>query len=195
MKKISLYLYLVLFFSPIHLNAKIIFCYQVSNNYEKQNLLNFHNNPSYAETIVTYEINDKKKELYKISQYYFDNSILPKTKGHSANSFYYSDIEISKFGYKKIENVEKYKFKDFISFDENKIISVINYKDKDGNKKRSYLELDRVSGILIDTYGININDSDEEYVEDDGNIYIRGDLYFNYHVYSDKFICENHKGI
>ena len=36
---------------------------------------------------------------------------------------------------------------------------------------------------------------DEEYVEDDGNIYIRGDLYFNYHVYSDKFICENHKGI
>ena len=37
--------------------------------------------------------------------------------------------------------------------------------------------------------------SGEEYVEHDGNTYIRDDLYFNYHVFSDKYICENHKGI
>ena len=121
-------------------------------------------------------------------------TVLPETGGHFANNFFYNDIEITKFGYKKLEE-EEYKFKDFLKFNENEIISIKNYTGKDGKKRRSYFELDRVTGILIDTFGIKINESGEEYVEHDGNTYIRGDLYFDYHVYSNKFICENHKGI
>ena len=53
MKKISLYLYLVLFFSPIHLNDKIIFCYQVSNNYEKQNIYMVTISCAYDHILIT----------------------------------------------------------------------------------------------------------------------------------------------
>ena len=195
MKKIFLYLFLILVIAPTQLNAKIIYCYKVHNNTEKQNLFNFHNNLNYSEEIEIYEIDDKKKELYHLKTYSYDSTpILPRTGGHFANNFFYNDIEITKFGYKKQEE-EKYKFKDFLKFNENEIISVKNYTGKDGKKKRSYFELDRVTGILVYTFGIKINESGEEYVEHDGNTYIRGDLYFDYHVYSNKFVCENHKGI
>ena len=195
MKNLFLYLYIILFFSPIHLNAKIIYCYKVHSNTVKQNLFNFHNNLNYSEEIKIFEIDDKKKELFHIKTYRYESTpVLPETKGHFQNSFYYKDIDISKFGYKKRE-VEKYKFKDFLKFDENEIISINNYTGKDGKKKRSYFELDRVTGILISTFGITLNESGEEYVENDNKIYIRGDLYFDYHVFSIKSICENHKGI
>ena len=158
-------------------------------------LINFNNNLNYSEEIEIFEIDDKKKELYLLKTYSYDSTpILPETGGHFANKFYYNDIEKTKFGYKKLEE-EKYKYEDFLKFNENEIISVSNYTGQDGQKKRSYFELDRVTGILVDTFGIKINESGEEYVEHDGNTYIRGDFYFDFHVYSDKFVCENHKGI
>ena len=80
----------------------------------------------------------------------------------------------------------------FIAFDSNKIISFTDYKYEEKNR-RFYYELDRVSGILVQTSSIFIDRYGNEYVEDDGKTYLRNSIYFQNHVYADKYVCENNK--
>ena len=201
MKKILITL-IFYFFSIIHAFAisNIIYCYQVKNNKDEKKFTDLNVNLSNSERVNIYEIDDKKKTISILKSYtYGDYPLLPKTKGYFGNSFVYKDIEDTKLGLqkqnkKKDQKNTKSNWTNLI-FDKNQIIKVLNYKNKKNESKRSYIEFDRVSGILIRTYGISINEKGEEFVENDGSFYFRDDFYFKYHVYSEKYICENNKNL
>ena len=186
-----------MFIFRAYADSSLIYCYHISNNQYFNPLLNINVNLGNSEEVLVFEINDEKKTFKQIRSYRFKKEdILPEGKGHYSNNFDYEGIENTKSGYKIIDEEKKNKVNElnqkFIAFDSNKIISFIDYKYKEKNR-RFYDELDRVSGILVQTSGILIDRYGNEYVEDDGMTYLRNSIYFQNHVYANKYVCENNK--
>ena len=62
-------------------------------------------------------------------------------------------------------------------------------------KFRQYFELDRISGLLLISLFKLDSEGNEITTDEDGNIYTREDNKFIDFANTDKFFCENHKGI
>ena len=61
---------------------------------------------------------------------------------------------------------------------------------------RNYFELDRISGLLLLTFMIEVDSEGNEISKDqEGTIYKRGDEKFKENIYIDKYFCDNHKGL
>ena len=186
-----------MFILRAYADPSLIYCYQISNNQYFNPLLNINVNLGNSEEVLVFEISDEKKIFKQIRKYKFEkDNILPEAKGHYSNKFYYEGIENTKSGYKIIDEEKKNDDNElnqkFIAFDSNKIISFTDYKYKEKDR-RFYSELDRVSGILVKTSGILIDRYGNEYIEDDGKTYLRKSIYFQNHVYANKYVCENNK--
>ena len=62
-------------------------------------------------------------------------------------------------------------------------------------KFRQYFELDRISGLLLIRLFKLDSEGNEITTDEEGNIYKKDDKDFIDFADTDKFFCENHKGI
>ena len=82
-----------------------------------------------------------------------------------------------------------------LKFNKNEILLYEDLKFEDEIHRR-YFELDRISGLLLLTFGIEVDSEGNEISKDQkGTIYKRGDEKFKENIYIDKYFCDNHKGL
>lgn len=170
-------------------NVKVIYCYLYETSYktnEADGIINqMIDNKSFknSESILYYEINDKRKELNHIKNYYELRPSL--TRKNTRYSFRYFDEDDAK---------DKQ-----VRYNKNEIATSKNYKNRvDERDMISFLELDRITGIMIHTWGIYIDENGDRYSEnlDDEKFYEKDDSYaYSEELNHRKYICEPHKGL
>ncbi|MDC0163253.1 hypothetical protein OAI48_00190 [Candidatus Pelagibacter sp.] len=146
--------------------AKTIYCYKANIDRTLE-----------SESIFFFEIDDRSKKLEWLKHYY-------ESKKDNIYVFEYGDTS----------NPISVKL---LKFNKNEILMYEDFKHKEKNViYRHYYELDRISGLLLWTYGIQLDSEGNEITKDyEGTIYKRGDEKFDDHINIDKFLCDNHKGL
>ena len=171
-------------------NEKVIYCYLYETSYkmsEADGIINqmidsksFKN----SESIRYYEINDKKKSFNQIKTYY---ELRPGISKKNSNYFF-----------EYFDNQDSQDIK-LVRFNNNEIVTSRNYQHgSDGRDMISALELDRITGIMIYTWGTYIDENGDRYTEDLNNKkYFEKDDSYAYakELNHRKFICEPHKGL
>ncbi|MDA9163036.1 hypothetical protein N9O29_02215 [Alphaproteobacteria bacterium] len=173
-------------------DEKVIYCYLYETSYkvdEGDGLINqmldsrsFKN----TEEIKYFVINDKKKIFMDIKKYKeYRPSIVKKNPNYS---FTYNGNDTDNYDDSSVEKIH---------FNANEI--VISYKYKKKEKDLIFLtELDRITGIYIETWGIYIDENGYKYSEDlDDNKFFQKDNGYEYliNLRHRKYICEPHKGL
>ena len=117
--------------------------------------------------------------------------------------FFEIDDRSKKVKWLKKYNLTEFKYyqgsnstlKKILKFNKNEILLYEDYQFED-EINRYYIELDRISGLLLETFGIEIDSEGNEISTDqEGTIYKRGDEKFKENIYIDKYFCDNHKGL
>ena len=122
-----------------------------------------------SKSMLFFEIDDRSKKVKWLKDYYLTE--FQYYEGSNSTS-----EKIFKFNKNEILLYEDLKFEDVIH--------------------RNYFELDRISGLLLLTFGIQVDSEGNEISEDQkGTIYKRGDKKFNDHIFIEKYLCDNHKGL
>jgi len=131
-----------------------------------------------SKTMLFFEIDDRSKKVKWLKSYEEFKSI------NTYEFYYYGDTSSS--------TSEK-----ILKFNKNEILLYEDFKGKEKDMiDRNYLELDRISGLLLWTFGIQVDSEGNEISEDHkGTIYKRGDKKFNDHIFIEKYLCDNHKGL
>ena len=169
-------------------SEKIIYCYEYESTFnlnESENLMNQildNRNFKNASDIRYFLIDDKKKKITHFKSY-----IEYKSQ--------YSDNEYYNFHYYDEPEVD---FKINI-FNKNEIYITKSYLNNEGVTYEADYEFDRVTGIMLYTYGIRVDENGKRYTED----WDTKEKYYESESSSDflinasyrKYICETHKGI
>ena len=122
-----------------------------------------------SQSMLFFEIEDRSKKVKWLKDYYLTE--FEYYQGSNSTS-----KKIFKFNKNEILLYEDLKFEDEIH--------------------RHYFELDRISGLLLLTFGIEVDSEGNEISEDQkGTIYKRGDEKFNENIIIEKYFCDNHKGL
>ena len=163
--------------------SKTIYCYKANKGNEllKSTITTDLEDSS---AIYFFEINDKSKNVEWLKYYWeFKREIKYDWEDNNTYEFVY--------GFKNKPIGEK-KFK----FNKNEILMYEEFKNEEKEIKfRQYFELDRISGLLLISLFKLDSEGNEITTDDDGNIYTREDDKFIDFANTDKFFCENHKGI
>ena len=122
-----------------------------------------------SQSMLFFEIEDRSKKVKWLKDYYLTE--FQYYEGSNSTS-----KKIFKFNKNEILLYEDLKFEDEII--------------------RRYFELDRISGLLLLTFMIEVDSEGNEISKDQkGTIYKRGDEKFKENIYIDKYFCDNHKGL
>jgi len=122
-----------------------------------------------SKTMLFFEIDDRSKKVKWLKNYY-----------------------LTEFEYYEDSNSTS---KKILKFNKNEILLYEDLQFED-EINRYYIELDRISGLLLETFGIEIDSEGNEISTDqEGTIYKRGDEKFKENIYIDKYFCDNHKGL
>ena len=147
--------------------AKTIYCYNSNESGSTERI---------GPVILFFEIDDRSKKIKWLKSYEEFKSI------NTYEFYYYGDTSSS--------TSEK-----ILKFNKNEILLYEDYQFED-EINRYYIELDRISGLLLETFGIEIDSEGNEISTDqEGTIYKRGDEKFKENIYIDKYFCDNHKGL
>ena len=149
--------------------AKTIYCYNSNESGSTERI---------GPVILFFEIDDRSKKVKWLKSY-------EELKNINTYEFYY-------YGDTSSSTSEK-----ILKFNKNEILLYEDFKGKEKDMiDRNYLELDRISGLLLWTFGIQVDSEGNEISEDHkGTIYKRGDKKFNDHIFIEKYLCDNHKGL
>ena len=121
-----------------------------------------------SQSMLFFEIEDRSKKVKWLKDYY-----------------------LTEFQYYEGSNSPQKIFK----FNKNEILLYEDLKVED-EIHRHYFELDRISGLLLLTFGIEVDSEGNEISEDQkGTIYKRGDEKFKENIIIEKYFCDNHKGL
>jgi len=122
-----------------------------------------------SKTMLFFEIDDRSKKVKWLKDYY-----------------------LTEFEYYEESNSTS---KKILKFNKNEILLYEDLQFED-EINRYYIELDRISGLLLETFGIEVDSEGNEISTDqEGTIYKRGDEKFKENIYIDKYFCDNHKGL
>ena len=122
-----------------------------------------------SKTMLFFEIDDRSKKVKWLKNYY-----------------------LTEFEYYEDSNSTS---KKILKFNKNEILLYEDLQFED-EINRYYIELDRISGLLLETFGIEIDSEGNEISTDqEGTIYKRGDEKFNENIIIEKYFCDNHKGL
>ena len=164
---------LILSLFSSNLLSKTIYCF---SDITEENLFT---NLNYAELIIYFKIDDRKKNIDTLKYYNVLES--PDNSYNKKYIFQYQNLEIeNEFIFNTDQghlSFESKKNKEIVLFNENEIIWRENFINE--NNEVSYIaisELDRVTGILVTAV---MNKEDNSYSN----------------IYEYKLMCENHKGI
>ena len=163
--------------------AKTIYCYKANKGNEilKSTIATDLKDSS---TIYFFEINDKSKNVEWLKYYWeFKKEIKYSWEDNNRYEFVYGD---------KNKPIAKKQLK----FNKNEILMYLEFKnDEKEIKFRRYFVLDRISGLLLIRLFKLDSEGNEITTDEEGNIYKKADDDFIDFANTDKFFCENHKGI
>ena len=163
--------------------AKTIYCYKANKGSEilKSTIATDLKDSS---SIYFFEINDKSKNVEWLKYYWeYKREIKYSWEDNNTYEFVYDDEN------KPIAEKQ-------LKFNKNEILMYWEFKnDEKEIKFRQYFELDRISGLLLIRLFKLDSEGNEITTDEEGNIYKKADDDFIDFADTDKFFCENHKGI
>jgi hypothetical protein len=192
MIKILLTLFVLFFSSSVV--AETIYCIEVASE-KNDSIKNLNLNLSNAEKVSIYRIDDKKKEFKWLKSYSTFKSVFHDKR---SKEFIYPDVERTKKGIQIIikEDEEDYfpsENQTVLKFNEKNILIRNDYLSKNKNHLRNYLQLDRVSGILLLHWGIEVNENGEEFIKYEDNIVFNDNFHFDFIVNTSMEVCYKNK--